>query len=65
MATVTIGFRFSYLKRTMNVTLQLSDKLSTLKKQKELAVPLHLQYLASESFKEDMQQLMGVLNPII
>ncbi|HNA20348.1 MAG TPA: ATP-dependent helicase [Agitococcus sp.] len=65
MATVTIGFRFSYLKRTMNVTLQLSDNVSTLKKQKELAVPLHLQYLASESFKEDMQQLMGVLNPIM
>lgn len=65
MATVTVGFRFSYLKRTMNVTLQLSDKLSTLKKQKEPQVPLHLQYLASESFKEDMQQLMGVLNPIV
>ena len=64
MATVTVGFRFSYLRRTMNVTLQMSDKLSTLKTTKQAQVPLHLQYLASESFKEDMQQLMAVLNPI-
>ena len=64
MATVTVGFRFSYLRRTMNVTLQMSDKLSTLKTTKQAQVPLHVQYLASESFKEDMQQLMAVLNPI-
>lgn len=61
---LSIGFRFSFLRRTMNLTLAMADNISLpalQKAQQPPSPPAMVQYLASDDFNEDIQRLVKIL----
>ena len=61
---LSIGFRFSFLRRTMNLTLAMADNISLLalqKAQQPPSPPAMVQYLASDDFNDDIQRLVKIL----
>jgi DNA helicase-2/ATP-dependent DNA helicase PcrA len=61
---LSIGFRFSFLRRTMNLTLAMAKNISLpalQKAQQPPSPPAMVQYLASDDFNEDIQRLIDVL----
>ena len=62
-AQVSTGFRFSYLRRTVNVTLEVGIKPQQLQAQtvEVAAPPATTQYFASAAFQHDIEQLVQLL----
>lgn len=63
-AVVSVGFRFSYLRRTMNVTVELAKNATELAMNKVTEPPRgheQVMYLASDEFKRDIQNLLSFL----
>ena len=61
---ISVGFRFSFLRRTMNLSLTMARNisLSALQKAQEPpSPPAMMQYIASDEFNEDMQRLANIL----